>query len=135
MATLQKITTFLMFDGKAEEAMQFYKSLLPDSDIKSIDRYGENEAGIPGSVRYALFTLGGQDFMCIDSPVKHQFGFTPAMSLFVTCATQSELEILYSKLADGGQILMPLQAYPFSKCYAWLNDRFGVSWQLTLIDG
>ncbi len=131
---MQKITTFLMFDGKAEEAMQFYQSLFPDSGVKSIDRYGENEAGVSGSVRYALFTLGAQDFMCIDSPVRHQFSFTPAMSLFVTCDTRGEIEILYAKLSEGGQILMPLHEYPFSKCYGWLNDRYGVSWQLTLAD-
>ena len=130
----QKITTFLMFDGKAEEAMRFYTSLFPDSEIKSLARYAENEPGPVGTVRQALFSLQGQLFMCIDSVVKHQFAFTPALSLHVTCDTESEINMLFARLSEGGQILMPLDAYPFSTRYAWLNDKYGVSWQLTLTD-
>lgn len=131
---MNNITTFLMFDGKAEEAMNFYISLFVDSAIKSISRYGENEDGPAGTVRHAVFSLNGQEFMCIDSAVKHGFTFTPAMSLFVGLATESELDKLYAALSEGGQILMPLGAYPFSKKYGWINDRYGVSWQLTLED-
>jgi len=131
---MQKITTFLMFEGKAEEAMSFYMSLFPDSEIKSITRYAEGEAGAAGSVQHAVFSLGGQEFMCIDSPAKHGFTFTPAMSLYVTCETLSEIDALFLKLSEGGQALMPLDAYPFSKKFGWVNDRFGVSWQLTLAD-
>ena len=72
---MQKITTFLMFDGKAEEAMSFYMSLFADSEIKSITRYAEGEAGAAGSVQHALFSLSGQQFMCIDSVAKHGFTF------------------------------------------------------------
>jgi predicted 3-demethylubiquinone-9 3-methyltransferase (glyoxalase superfamily) len=129
---MRKITTFLMFEGKAEEAMNFYISLFPDSRIKSISRYGENEGGQAGSVRHALFALNGQELMCIDSAVSHGFGFTPSMSLFVSLDTESELDKLYAALSEGGQALMPLAAYPFSKKYGWVNDKFGVSWQLTL---
>jgi predicted 3-demethylubiquinone-9 3-methyltransferase (glyoxalase superfamily) len=121
-----------MFDGKAEEAMGFYTSLFTDSAIKSISRYGENEGGPAGSVRHAVFALNGQEFMCIDSVVKHGFTFTPAMSLFVGVDAESELDKLYAALSEGGQILMPLGAYPFSKKYGWVNDKYGVSWQLTL---
>jgi len=131
---MQKITTFLMFDGKAEEAMSFYMSLFPDSEIKSISRYGENEAGPAGTVRHALFSLSGQLFMCIDSVVKHEFTFTPAMSLHVTCDTESGVDALFAKLSEGAQILMPLDGYPFNKRYAWVNDKYGVSWQLALAD-
>ena len=131
---MHKITTFLMFEGKAEEAMNFYISLFVDSAIKSISRYGENEGGPAGSVRHAVFALNGQEFMCIDSVVKHGFTFTPAMSLFVGVGTESELDNLYAALSEGGQILMPLDAYPFSKKYGWVNDKYGVSWQLTLAD-
>jgi predicted 3-demethylubiquinone-9 3-methyltransferase (glyoxalase superfamily) len=131
---MQKITTFLMFDGKAEEAMSFYVTLFPDSEIKSISRYGENEAGPAGTVQHAVFSLGGQLFMCIDSVAKHGFTFTPAISLYATCETESEIDALFAKLSDGGQTLMPLDAYPFSKRYAWLNDRYGVSWQLALAE-
>lgn len=131
---MQKISAFLMFEGKAEEAMSFYISLFPDSAITSISRYGENDAAPAGTVRLASFSLGGQEFMCIDSPAKHGFTFTPAMSLYVTCKTESEIDELFAKLSEGGQTLMPLDTYPFSKRYAWLNDRYGVSWQLTLAD-
>src|SRR5262245_44818314 len=131
---MHKITTFLMFEGKAEEAMNFYISLFADSEIKSISRYGENEGGPAGSVRHAVFSINGQEFMCIDSPVKHGFSFTPAMSLFVGVDTESELDKLYAALSEGGQILVPLATYPFSKKYGWVNDKFGVSWQLTLTD-
>ena len=131
---MQKIAPFLMFEGKAEEAMRFYLSLFPDSEIKSISRYGENEAGPAGTVQHALFSLNGHLLMCIDSFVKHGFTFTPAMSLHVTCSTESEIDRFFVKLSDGGQTLMPLDAYPFSKRYAWVNDRYGVSWQLMLAD-
>jgi predicted 3-demethylubiquinone-9 3-methyltransferase (glyoxalase superfamily) len=131
---MQKITTFLMFEGRAEEAMRFYMSLFPDSEIRSISRYGENEAGAAGTVRHAVFSLGGQAFMCIDSFVHHAFTFTPATSLYVTCETESEIDALFAALSEGGLVLMPLDAYPFSKRYAWVNDRFGVSWQLALAD-
>lgn len=131
---MQKITTFLMFQGKAEEAMNLYVSLFPDSEIKSITRYGEDDSGPAGTVHQALFSLNRQLFMCIDSPVEHPFTFTPAMSLFVTCDTVEEIDGLAAELSEGGQILMPLAEYSFSKRFAWLNDRYGVSWQLTLSD-
>jgi len=131
---MNNITIFLMFEGKAEEAMNFYASLFTDSAIKSISRYGENEGGPAGTVRHAVFALNGQEFMCIDSFVKHGFTFTPAMSLFVKLDAESELDKLYAALSEGGQILMPLDAYPFSKKYGWVNDKYGVSWQLTFAD-
>lgn len=129
---MQKITTFLMFEGRAEEAMTFYLSLFPGSEIVSISRYGEDGPGAPGSVVHAVFSLAGQAFMCIDSFVKHAFGFTPAVSLHVACDSEAEVDRLFAALSEGGEVLMPLDAYPFSPRYAWLNDRFGVSWQLTL---
>lgn len=129
---MPKITPFLMFTGKAEEAMRFYMSLFPNSEIKSISRYGENEMGPAETVKVATFSLNGQVLMCIDSPPVHAFTFTPALSLHVTCDTEPEIDALFAKLSAGGETLMPLDAYPFSKKYAWPNDKFGVSWQLTL---
>lgn len=131
---MQKITTFLMFEGNAEAAMNFYTSLFADSEIKSISRYKANEAGPEGSVIQAVFSLNGQLFMCIDSSEKHEFSFTPAMSLHVTCDTEEEIDRLSSQLSQGGETLMPLNAYPFSKKYSWINDKYGVSWQLMLAD-
>lgn len=130
---MNKVTPFLMFqNGNAEEAMNFYTSLIEDSSITNIARYGANESGDEGTVMQATFTLKGQEFMCIDSNVKHQFDFTPSFSIFLTCDTEEELETIYEKLSEGGQALMPLGDYGFSKKFGWLNDRFGVSWQLNL---
>jgi predicted 3-demethylubiquinone-9 3-methyltransferase (glyoxalase superfamily) len=130
---MEKVIPFLMFqDGNAEEAMNLYTSIIEDSQITSIVRYGANEAGLEGTVMQATFTLKGQKFMCIDSYIKHQFSFTPAFSIFITCNTEEELDNLYEKLNEGGQALMPLNDYGFSKKFGWLNDRFGVSWQLNL---
>ncbi|MCP8969353.1 VOC family protein [Ectobacillus ponti] len=130
---MEKVTPFLMFqDGKAEEAMNFYTSLVEDSAITNIVRYGANENGDEGTVMQATFTLKGQEFMCIDSNIKHPFSFTPSFSIFVTCTTEEELNNLYQQLSDGGQVLMPIGDYGFSKKFGWLNDRFGVSWQLNL---
>ena len=129
---MTKISTFLMFEGKAEEAMNFYVSLFDDARVVGIRRYAAGEGGTEGQVMHAAFDLNGQRFMCIDSSVKHGFTFTPAMSIFVTCETESEVVILFDRLSQGGQVLMPLGEYPFSKKYGWLSDRYGVSWQLTL---
>jgi predicted 3-demethylubiquinone-9 3-methyltransferase (glyoxalase superfamily) len=130
---MSKVTPFLMFqDGKAEEAMNFYTSLLADSHITNIVRYGANQSGDEGTVMQATFTLKGQEFMCIDSNIKHQFTFTPSFSIYVTCDTEEELDNLYEKLMDGGMALMPIGNYGFSKKFGWLNDRFGVSWQVNL---
>jgi predicted 3-demethylubiquinone-9 3-methyltransferase (glyoxalase superfamily) len=129
---IQKIKTFLMFDGRCEEAMIFYVSLFKGASVTSIRRYGAEGPGAEGSVAQATFTVNGQIFMCIDSPVKHEFTFTPAMSLFVDCEDEAEIDELFAKLSDGGQALMPLDAYPFSRKFGWLSDRFGVSWQLNL---
>ncbi|MEH7116300.1 VOC family protein [Neobacillus vireti] len=131
---MSKVTPFLMFqDGNAEEAMNYYTSLIERSEIKSIVRYGANEAGEEGTVMQATFSLKGQEFKCIDSNIKHQFSFTPSFSIFVTCDTEEEINHLYQKLLDGGQALMPIGDYGFSKRFGWLNDRFGVSWQLNLL--
>lgn len=128
----QKITTFLMFSGNAEEAMNFYISIFNQSEIISITRYGDNELGKKGSVMHAKFTLNGQEFMCIDSNVEHGFTFTPAMSLYVTCDTEKEINEIFEKLSESGKVLMPLETYPFSDRFGWVEDKYGVSWQLTL---
>lgn len=130
---MEKITPFLMFQGgKAEEAMNYYTSLIEDSEIMSISRYGANEAGDKGTIMHATFSLKGQEFMCIDSNVNHEFSFTPSFSIYITCDTQEEINNLYEKLITDGQALMPLDDYGFSKKFGWINDRFGVSWQLNL---
>lgn len=127
-----KVTPFLMFEGKAEEAMNFYISLFEDSRVLCIKRYGPGEAGAEGSVMLAVFSLAEQTIMCIDSSVKHGFTFTPAMSLFVDCKAEEQLDGLFAKLSEQGQVMMPLGDYGFSRKFAWVSDRYGVSWQLNL---
>jgi predicted 3-demethylubiquinone-9 3-methyltransferase (glyoxalase superfamily) len=128
-----QIRPFLMFQGgNAEEAMQFYVSLFPGSEITDIVRYGPGEAGAEGSVMKATFSIAGQAVMCIDSPIKHNFGFTPAFSFFVDCESEEQIRRLSAVLGEGGMSLMPLGSYGFSRQFTWLNDRYGVSWQLNL---
>jgi predicted 3-demethylubiquinone-9 3-methyltransferase (glyoxalase superfamily) len=127
-----KIHPFLMFEGSAEEAMTMYTSLFEDSEIISMIRYGPDESGVEGSVLHATFSVKGQEFMASDSNVKHDFTFTPSISMFVTCDSEEEIDVAYAKLSQGGEILMPLAAYSFSAKFGWVNDKFGVSWQLSL---
>jgi predicted 3-demethylubiquinone-9 3-methyltransferase (glyoxalase superfamily) len=112
--------------------MRFYVSLFEGASVTGMRRYGPEGPGAEGSVIQATFTIGGQTFMCIDSPVKHGFTFTPAMSLFVDCDGEQEIDRLFAALSDGGQIFMPLDKYPFSRRFGWVSDKFGVSWQLNL---
>ena len=127
-----KIHPFLMFEGSAEEAMTMYTSLFEDSEIINMLHYGADESGVEGSVLHATFSVKGQEFMASDSNVKHDFTFTPSISIFVTCDSEEEIDVAYAKLSQGGEILMPLAAYSFSAKFGWVKDKFGVSWQLSL---
>ena len=129
---MQTITPFLMFEGKPEEAINFYLSIFGNSNLIAIQRYGPGQAGAEGSVMQAKITLAGQTLMFIDSPGKHDFTFTPSISFFVDCTEERELDELFGKLSENGQTLMPLNNYGFSRKFGWVADRFGVSWQLNL---
>jgi predicted 3-demethylubiquinone-9 3-methyltransferase (glyoxalase superfamily) len=126
------VTTLLMFECKAEEAMNFYVSLFRNSRVVSVKRFGPGEQGAEGSIMRGIFSLNGREFICFDSPAKHAFTFTPAMSLFVNCQSEDEVDRLYASLSDGGRVLMGLDRYPFSAKFAWVSDKYGVSWQLNL---
>ncbi|MGE5423439.1 MAG: VOC family protein [Ignavibacteriales bacterium] len=130
--TTQKIYPFLMFSGQAEEAMNLYTSIFDETKIISITRYEANEAGLEGTILHAVFSLLGQEFMCLDSNVKQPFTFTPALSLYVSCNKEEDIERYFSKLSQGGSVLMPLTSYPFNEKFGWVQDKFGVSWQLSL---
>jgi predicted 3-demethylubiquinone-9 3-methyltransferase (glyoxalase superfamily) len=130
--TNAKVLPFLMFQGKAEEAMNFYVSLLPGAKVESIVRYGANQPGREGLVMKARFTFGNQAVLCTDSAVKHDFSFTAAFSFFVECDSEEEITRLYEALGAGGLTPMPLASYGFSRKFAWVTDRFEVSWQLNL---
>lgn len=128
----KKVATFLMFEGVAEEAMNLYVSVFSNSEIRSVEKYGPGEEGAEGTIKQAHFTLAGHELMFFDSPIKHGFTFTPSISLFVTCEDEAELDAAFERLSSGGHVLMPLGDYGFSKKFAWVNDRYGVSWQLNL---
>jgi predicted 3-demethylubiquinone-9 3-methyltransferase (glyoxalase superfamily) len=122
---------FLMFQGGiAQAALDLYFATLPDSRMVRVEHYAQGEPGPVGTIKVALFMLCGREFMCSDSPVKHDFAFTPASSTFVEFDSVAELERVFGVLSEGGQVFMPLDNYGFSQRFGWLNDRFGVSWQL-----
>ena len=115
---MQKITPFLWFDGKAEEAANYYVSIFKNSKVGNITRYGDAGPGPKGTVMIAEFQLEGQDFIALNGGP--QFTFTPAISFFVDCKTQQEVDELWEKLSEGGEK---------NRC-AWLRDKYGVSWQI-----
>lgn len=128
----KSVTPFLMFEGASEAAANLYVSVFRRSSIEKIERYGPGEGGAEGSVKLCHVVVAGQPLRCFNSPVKHAFTFTPAASLFVDCESEAELDAAFAALSPGGGVLMPPGNYGFSAKFAWLNDRFGVSWQLNL---
>ncbi len=118
--------------GKAEEAVAFYVSVFENSEILSIERYGPGEEEPEGMVKTARFSLNGVQVRAMDSAYDHRFTITPAISLYVECESEAELVQAHARLVDGGMELMPLGDYGFSARFAWVQDRYGVSWQLNL---
>lgn len=134
---MQKTTTFLMFVGeqcgKAQEAIQLYTSLFKNSEVVHIEFWGKDEpGGKDGLVKQATFTLDGMEYMASENTFEHGFTFTPATSIYVNCENENELELLFSKLSEGGSVMMPIDHYGFSTKFGWLADKYGVSWQLNL---
>lgn len=115
---MQKITPFLWFDGRAEEAANFYTSIFKNSKVVSVMRYGDAGPGPRGSPMSATFQLEGQEFIALNGGP--HYTFTPAISFFVHCETQAEVDHFWEKLSEGGREV---------QC-GWLQDKFGVSWQI-----
>jgi predicted 3-demethylubiquinone-9 3-methyltransferase (glyoxalase superfamily) len=128
----EQVTPFLMFTGDAERAIELYTSLFDDARVLTLTRFGVDGPGAEGTVQQATFSIAGQVFRCFDSPPVHDFTFTPSFSIFVDVGSVEELERLYAGLSEGGAILMELGDHGFSRRFGWVNDRFGVSWQLNL---
>ena len=122
---MQKITPHLWFDKEAKEAAEFYTSLLPDSKVTNITTLHDTPSG---DCDVVSFELAGQPFMAISAgPL---FKFNPSVSFHVKCKTKEEVDAIWEKLSSGGKVLMPLDAYPFSERYGWIEDKYGLSWQV-----
>jgi predicted 3-demethylubiquinone-9 3-methyltransferase (glyoxalase superfamily) len=129
-----QISPFLWFDNQAEEAANFYTSLFKNSKIGSVSRYGkegfEHHGQKEGTAMTVSFQLNGQTFTALNGgPI---FKLNPSISFYTICETEKELDLLWKKLSEGGNILMPLNKYNWSEKYGWLNDKFGLSWQISL---
>ena len=129
---IPKITTFLMFNDQAEEAINLYTSLFEDSEILTMVKYDEDGPGTPGTVQHSIFTLNGQVFMAIDAHNREEIHMIRSMSLYVTVKDAMEMERLFSGLKKEGAILMPKTEMPPFREFAWVQDKFGVSFQLAL---
>ena len=137
-------TTFLTFVGdqcgKAEEAINFYTSIFPNSEIKHLQKYAEGEAGgTPALIKYGIFSLNGTAYMVSESNYKHAWSFTPAVSLLIKDNSANLIQDLFEKLSsNGGQIMVPLDNYNgdgdygFGQKFGWCEDKYGISWQFIL---
>lgn len=123
---MPQITPFLMFDGQAGPAIEFYTSLFEQAEVTAINHYDN------GKVQHATLQLAGREWRVIDNPGPQDFTFTPSFSLFVDCDSEEELDRLYAALSEGGSVLMPPDNYGFSRKFCWVSDRFGLSWQINL---
>jgi predicted 3-demethylubiquinone-9 3-methyltransferase (glyoxalase superfamily) len=127
------LRTFLTFQGgAAAAALDLYRDVFADFEIIEIAHYGPDDVGPEGTVKVAKFRLAGSELSCSDSPIDHQWGFTPAVSLWIECDDDLELERLFGQLSEGGEVFMPLDDYGFSTRFGWVGDRHGVTWQLNL---
>ena len=128
----QMIVSLTFQDNNAENAMNYYVELFDNSKIISVNRWEKGGPVEEGRIMQATFELDGNLFMCSDSPAVHDWGFTPAVSNYIECDNEIEIERLFSKLSENGNVTMPLNNYGFSQKFGWVIDQFGVSWQLNL---
>lgn len=129
---VQNIAPCLWMTEQALEAAEFYCSLFPNSKIECVTHYAEDSVFPIGTVLTVRFSLLGEEFNALNGgPV---FQLNPSISMFVDCETEAELDARWAKLTEGGIILMELGAYPFSKKFGWVQDRYGLSWQLNLAE-
>lgn len=126
----QMIRSLTFQDNNAEKAMNFYVEIFDNSKIISVQRWGKGAPVEEGRIMQATFELDGNLFMCSDSPPVHDWDFTPAVSHYIACENEDEMERLFSQLSENGKVTMPLNNYGFSQKFGWVIDQYGVSWQL-----
>jgi len=140
-----KTTTFLAFVGeqcgKAQEAMGFYTTLFPNSEIKSVVKYKSGElGGTPELIKHAVFTLNGLEYMISENNYKHAWSITPGVSIFIESNSETEIDHLFNSLvANDGMVMVPLDNYEtgdygFGKKFGWCQDKYGISWQVNLAE-
>jgi predicted 3-demethylubiquinone-9 3-methyltransferase (glyoxalase superfamily) len=118
--------------GVGREALDFYVSLFDDGEVMDLDLYPAGGPAPEGTIMRGRFRIAGQEFFVSDSFIEHAFGFTPSLSIWIEAETAEAQTALIDSLADGGETLMPLDNYGFSSRFGWVNDRYGVSWQINL---
>ncbi len=124
------LTPFLMFQGgTARAAVELYTTVIPDAHVVSLVEQPESSEGL---LTRSRISIQGTEIDVLDSPIPHGFDFTPSLSLFLDVDGTDEFDRVFAALSDGGVVLMEPGAYDFSERYAWFNDRFGVSWQLSV---
>tara|TARA_Y100001954_G_scaffold238744_1_gene308029 strand:- start:1264 stop:1662 length:399 start_codon:yes stop_codon:yes gene_type:complete len=126
------ITTLTFQDNNAENAMNFYVALFNNSKVIKLQRWPAGGPVEEDRIMQATFELDGNLFMCSDSPAVHDWDFSPAVSSYLECDDEDEMERLFSKLSENGNVTMPLNNYGFSQKFSWVIDQYGVSWQLNL---
>ena len=126
-----KAHPFLMFQGEAWEALALYRKAFPDYEEILVREHAEGEQA--GQIAMARIRIGGLEIMLYDSPPVHAFTFTPSTSTFIDCDDEAQLRGLAEALGEGGEVMMPIDNYGFSRLFTWVGDRFGVSWQLNLL--
>ncbi len=140
-----KTTTFLTFVGdqcgKAEEAINFYTTVFPNSKILSITKYAEGQVGgTPDLVKLGVFTINGTEYLLSENNYKHAWSFSPGVSMYIESNSESEIDNLFEQLSsNGGKVMVPLADYSapnfgFGKKFGWCEDKYGVSWQINLAE-
>ena len=129
---MTKVSTHIMFQGDATDAIDLYASIFKDFSILTLERYEDGGGGPAGTIKLATIEFCGLSLVVIDSPIKHSFSFTPSVSIFVDFDSANEQERAFARLSEGGKTLMALENHGFSRRFGWISDRFGVSWQLNL---
>ena len=129
---MTSVSTHIMFQGQGADALELYASIFPGFETLAREDHGPDDIGPAGTIKLATIGFNGAILQVIDSPIPHAFDLTPSMSLFVDCDSEDELTRVFATLSEGGEVMMPLDNYGFSRRFGWFRDQFGLSWQINL---